>query len=118
MQDSYITIIKSSEPTTFFHNILCLSEAKGMEINMKHKLMITIMVCSVVVITGAIITTKTTGPLEKIVISADYPKYDTLENLVDRTDTIVKGKIIDFKYSELNITQEVNTDDQHVNPIS
>lgn len=83
---------------------------------MKHKPMIAIMVCFVVVITGAIITTKTTEPMEKIVISADYPKYDTLENLVNRADTIVKGKIIDFKYSELNITQEVNTDDEYLNP--
>lgn len=83
---------------------------------MKRKPLIAIMVCSVVVITGAIITTKTTEPMKKIVISADYPKYDTLESLIDRADTIVKGKIIDFKYSELNITQEVNTDDEYLNP--
>lgn len=54
--------------------------------------------------------------MEKVIISADYPDFDTLENLVDKADTIIKGKIIDFTYSELEITQGVNSDDEYLNP--
>lgn len=54
--------------------------------------------------------------MEKVIISVDYPDFDTLENLVDKADTIIKGKIIDFTYSELEITQGVNSDDEYLNP--
>lgn len=83
---------------------------------MKFKPIITILVCSVAVISGIFFATRNTETMEKVIISADYPNYETLENLVDRADTIIKGKIIDFTYSELDITQEVNSDDEYLNP--
>lgn len=83
---------------------------------MKLKPIITILICSAVVIFGIFFVTRNSETMEKVTISADYPKYDTLENLVDRADTIIKGKIIDFTYRNLNITQEVNSDDEYLNP--
>lgn len=80
------------------------------------KPIIAILICSILVISGFFFATRNTKTMEKVTISADYPKYDTLENLVDRADTIVKGKIIDFTYSNLNITQEVDSDNEYLNP--
>jgi len=52
------------------------------------------------------------SPAEKIVISADYPKYDALDNLVDRADTIILGKIVNMRYEELNVAEEHEINDE------
>ena len=83
---------------------------------MKHKSIIIGLVCFVVVIAGIFFFNQNTTTMKKVTISADYPQYDSLENLVDRADTIIKGKIIGFTYSELNVTQENQSDNELLNP--
>lgn len=86
---------------------------------MKYKLIITTLACSVVIISGVFIVNKTINTkdiLETVVISADYPKYDTLDSLVDKADTIVKGRIVNYTYSDLTITQEIDSDNEYLNP--
>lgn len=83
---------------------------------MKRKSMFIGLVCFVVAITGIFLFSKNTTTPQKVTLSADYPKYDSLENLVDRADTIIKGKIIGSTYSELNITEKNKSDDEFLNP--
>ena len=83
---------------------------------MKHKSIFIGLVCFVVVIVGIFFFSQKTTTTKKVTISADYPKYDSLENLVDKADTIIKGKIIGFTYSELNVTQENQSDNEFLNP--
>lgn len=59
---------------------------------------------------------KNTSTVEKIYISADYPNYGSSEDLIDKADTIIKGKIIDFKYSEVNISEKPQSNDEQLNP--
>lgn len=61
-------------------------------------------------------TNMNTSTVQKVTISADYPNYENLENLIDKADTIIKGKIIDFKYSQINISQKPQSDDEYLNP--
>lgn len=53
---------------------------------------------------------------KKVTISADYPIYDSLEELAGKADTIIKGKITGFTYKDLNVTEESQSDDERLNP--
>ncbi len=57
-----------------------------------------------------------TSTVKKVTISADYPHYENLENLIGKADTIIKGKITDFTYSQINISQKPQSDDEYLNP--
>lgn len=83
---------------------------------MKRKPVFISLTCLAIVLIGFVMFYKNNLSTEKVTLSADYPKYDSLENLVDRADTIIQGKIIDSTYSELNITQDVDSDDEYLNP--
>lgn len=83
---------------------------------MKRKPIFISLACLSIVLIGALMFYKNNLPAEKIMLSADYPKYDSLENLVDRADTIIRGKIIDWSDSELNISQDIDSDDEYLNP--
>ncbi len=83
---------------------------------MKFKLLSTILFCSIVGVSGLIFNSNnTTVATKKIVISADYPKYDNLDALIDKADTVVDGKIINTTYTELNISQEITSNDEFLN---
>jgi hypothetical protein len=83
---------------------------------MKRKSIFIGLVCIVVVIAGFLFFNQNTATTKKVTISADYPKYDSLENLVDKADTIIKGKITGFTYTELNVAQENQSDNELLNP--
>jgi hypothetical protein len=83
---------------------------------MKLKLFFIGCACFIIAITGIFLTSKNTTKMQKVIISADYPVYENLENLNDKADTIIKGKIIDFTYSQLNIYQKPQSDDEYLNP--
>lgn len=73
-------------------------------------------VCLVMVIAGFLFFNHNAVTHQKVMISADYPVYDSLESLVDKADTIIKGKVIGYKYRDLNITQENQSEGEQLNP--
>lgn len=81
---------------------------------MKRKSFFLGLACFFVIISGIFFFSQES--LKKVVLSADYPKYDNLENLVEKADTIIKGKITHTEVKELNITEEVPADDPYLNP--
>ncbi len=83
---------------------------------MKHKSIFIGFIGFALVIAGIFFLSQITTTTKKVMISADYPRYNSLENLVDKADTIINGKVIGFTYSELNITQENQSDDEYFNP--
>ncbi len=87
---------------------------------MKHKSVIIGLICLVIIAagTGIYISIKDNHsvPMQTVSISADYPKYDSLVTLSDRADTVIKGKVVDYTYSELNVSQKIESDDEALNP--
>lgn len=83
---------------------------------MKRKLIYVSLTLIFFAINVVIFTNRDAAKIQKVTISADYPVYENLETLTDRADTIIKGKIIDYKYSQINITQKNQSDDEYLNP--
>lgn len=82
---------------------------------MKRKSIFIGLVCISVLITGVLIFANQKKSIQKLTINGDYPEYGSLESLVDRADTIIKGKIINYTYSQLNIKDNKSTD-EFLNP--
>lgn len=83
---------------------------------MKLKLLYIFALIGIAIGAATFLNNKNTTAVEKVYMSYDYPSYKNFESLTERADTIIKGKIVDFKYTEINITQEVNSDDEKLNP--
>ena len=83
---------------------------------MKHKWIFISIACLTAIIAGILYFGQKAPTTKTVTISADYPKYDNLENLVEKADTIIKGKVIDYTYSDLNVTEESQPDDELQNP--
>ncbi|MCL2320986.1 MAG: hypothetical protein FWC47_02640 [Oscillospiraceae bacterium] len=85
---------------------------------MKLKLFFIGCISLIIAISGILLITSnnTTAKTQKVAIYADYPSYDNLQNLIDKADTIIKGKVIDFNYSYLNIIEKPESDNEFLNP--
>ncbi|GLX66625.1 hypothetical protein [Paenibacillus glycanilyticus] len=83
---------------------------------MKHKKFYIVFAFLVLVIGTVLLINRNDTSVKKVSISADYPEYDNLDNLIDMADTIIKGKVIDYKYKEISIAQNPQTDDERLNP--
>lgn len=69
-----------------------------------------------VLVLNFISSSNTNNISKKVLISADYPKYDNLDNLIDRADTVILGKIVDMRYEELNVAEQPKINDELNNP--
>lgn len=72
--------------------------------------------CFVLIVSGSFIFIHKTSTPKIVRLKADYPAYDSLESLVDTADTIVEGKVIGYRYSRLNISQDIQLDNERHNP--
>lgn len=83
---------------------------------MRRKIFIISAICFVLLGSSFSVINLIKGANNKVICHADYPYYNNIDDLKNKSDYIIKGKVLNSKVEKLDLTIKNNSTDPKLNP--